>query len=201
MRVLIVDDHPVYRDGLAALVAQVFADAQVEQVGDADAAFESLARDPEFDLVLLDLAIPGLDGRATLPLMRTRFPAVPVVVISASDDAATARECIGQGASGFIPKSVRRDALAAALQAVIDGGVVLSPAPRRAVPRASGLTPRELDVLRRLGIGESNKAIARRLDISEATVRVHMSAVFRELGVASRTQALLEARRRGLLAD
>ena len=200
MNILIVDDHPVYRDGLAGLVAQVFGGARVAQAGDAGAAFDALAREPAFDLVLLDLAIPGLDGRTALPLMRARFPAVPVVVISASDDPEAARQCIALGACGFLPKSIRRDALASALQAVIDGGVVLSPTPRTAAP-AAGLTPRELEVLRRLGTGESNKAIARRLDISEATVRVHLTAVFRALGVASRTQALLEARRRGLLAD
>jgi len=199
MNVLIVDDHPVYRDGLAALVAQAFSGSRVSQAGDAGAAFEALARGPAFDLVLLDLAIPGLDGRAALPLMRARFPAVPVVVVSASDDPEAARQCMALGASAFIAKSVRRDALTSALQAVIDGGVVLSPTQRRSAP--PGLTPRELEVLRRLGSGESNKAIARRLDISEATVRVHLTAVFRELGVASRTQALLEARRRGLLVD
>jgi len=201
MKILIVDDHPVYRDGLAALLAQVFDGARIEQAGDAGQAFESLARDPDFDLVLLDLKIPGLDGRAALPLLRARFPTLPVVVVSASDNAATARECIAQGASGFIPKSARRDALAAALRTVIEGGVVHSPSVGDAAAKTAGLTRRELEVLQHLGAGESNKLIARRLDISEATVRVHLTAVFRELAVASRTQALIEARRRGLLFD
>ena len=199
MRVLIVDDHPVYRDGLAAVISQVFGDAQISQAGDAELALDMLAQDNAFDLVLLDLAIPGLGGRAALPQMRTRFPAVPVVVVSASEDAAIGAECIANGASGFITKSARRDAIAAALQAVLAGSVVLSPMARRAPPPAPGLTPRELEVLRWLGAGEPNKAIARRLGIAEATVRVHLTAVFRELGVSSRTQALLEARRRGLL--
>jgi len=200
MNILIVDDHPVYRDGLAALVAQLFAGSTVAQAADAGAAFDALARDPGVDLVLLDLAIPGLDGRAALPLLRSRFPAVPVVVVSAADDPRVASECIALGASGFVAKSVRREALAAALRAVVDGGVVVSPAaPRRLAP-AADLTPRELEVLRRLGAGESNKAIARRLDISEATVREHLTAVYRALDVASRTQAVLEAQRRGLLA-
>ena len=201
MKVLLVDDHPVYRDGLTALVMQLFDDARVEQVGDAAAMFERLESDPSVDLLLLDLSIPGLDGRAALPMLRTRFPAVPVVVVSASDDAETAAACMAQGASGFIPKSVRRDALAAALQAVLDGAVYLSPVPQSRPPAAAaaGLTPREVDVLRRLAVGESNKEIARKLEISEATVRAHCTAVFRCLGVASRTQALLEATRRGLI--
>ena len=201
MKVLIVEDHPIYSDGLATLVAQLFTGARVEQAGDAQAAFTRLALDPEFDLVLLDLAIPGLGGLAALPMLRTRFPSVPVVVVSASDDTGIASECIAQGASGFIAKSARRTALAAALQAVVDGGIVLSPVTQRAKSPVAGLTPRERDVLQQLGTGESNKTIARRLDISEATVRAHMTAIFRALGVASRTQAVLEARRRGLLVD
>lgn len=198
MRILIVDDHPVYRDGLAAVITQAFAGAQVVQAGEAASALETLSHRSDFDLVLLDLTIPGLDGRAALPMLRLRHPALPVVVISASDDTGVAAECIARGASGFIPKSARRDAIVAALRAVLDGAV-LAPAAHRAVS-PPGLTRREAEVLRHLGAGESNKAIARRLGISEATVRVHLTAVYRELGVASRTQALLEARRRGLLA-
>lgn len=201
MKFVVVDDHPVYRDGLAALLGQLFAGAQVMQAGDAGAAFALLAQHAAVDLVLLDLAIPGLDGRAALPVLRARFPAVPVVVVSASDDDVTAADCIVQGASGFITKSARREALEAALRAVVDGGVVLSRTATRGATRAPGLTPRELEVLRRLGAGDSNKLIARQLDMAEATVRVHLTAVFRELGVTSRTQALLEARRRGLLPD
>lgn len=200
MKVLIVDDHPLYREGLAALVAQAFPGAQVEQAGDADAAFAALARDPAFDLMLLDLAMPGLDGRAALRRLHVQLPALVVVVISASEDAAAANECIALGARGFFSKSARRAALACALEAVIDGGVVMAPTARRASSSAAGLTPREREVLEHLGQGDSNKAIARRLEISEATVRVHLTAVYRELGVASRTQALLEARRRGLLS-
>ena len=203
MRVLIVDDHPMYREGIAALVAQIFAGAEVEQAGDAEAMFERLAQFPCVDLVLLDLAIPGVDGRAALPLLRSRFPAVPVVVVSASDDSETASFCMEHGASGFVPKSVRRDMLAAALQAVIDGNVYLAPAVGRAILTrpGAGLSSRELDVLRRLGTGEANKVIARHLSISEATVRAHVTAVLRKLGVANRTQALIEARRRGLVSD
>jgi DNA-binding NarL/FixJ family response regulator len=200
VKVLIVDDHPVYRDGLAAVIAQAFVGAKVVQVAEAASAFEALSLRSDFDLVLLDLAIPGVDGRAALPLMRKSYPALPVVVISASEDAGVAAECIAHGASGFIPKSARRDAIVAALQAVLDGGVVLAPSARRAAS-PPGVTLREAEVLRHLGAGESNKAIARRLGISEATVRAHLTAVYRELGVTSRTQALLEARRRGLLTD
>jgi DNA-binding NarL/FixJ family response regulator len=211
MKLLIVDDHPVYLDGLAALVGQLFPGAQVEQAGTADLALHLLAHAPAdapFDLLLLDLGLPGLRGEAALPLLRTQFPALPVIVVSATDDAQLARTCIAQGASGFMHKSLRRQALAAALQAVLDGGVVNLSTQRLASLAAASqaengaeLTPRQHDVLHCLGRGYSNKLIARHLDIAEATVRAHLSAVFHALGASSRTQAVLEARRRGWLTD
>ena len=201
MNVLIVDDHPVYRDGLAALLVQLFADAHVTQASDVQKMFEVLEQDPRIDMLLLDLGLPAVGGSAALPQLRVRFPAIPVVVISATDDSAVADACMAQGASGFIPKSVRREALAAALQAVLDGDVYLAPTFRHGAqrPALSTLTRREIEVLRRMGAGEPNKVIARHLGISEATVRAHCSAVFRSFGVSSRTQAIAEANRRGLL--
>lgn len=198
MKILVVDDHPVYRDGLATLLPQIFADARVVQAADALGAFDELLRAPDCDLVLLDLSIPGLGGLQALQQLRSLHPAVPVVVVSAADDAATARACIDAGASGYIPKSARREILAAALAVIADGGVYLPPVLRIAgAASAKGLTAREREVLDGVCAGESNKLIARRLGISEATVRAHLGSVFRALGVASRTQAALAARQPG----
>lgn len=208
MKILIVDDHPIYRDGLAALVAQLFADAQVRVAGDAATAFEHLRRDAAVDLILLDLKLPGLDGRSALSQLRSLHPAVPVVVVSVDEDATTIRACIDAGASGYIPKSARKEILAAALAVVADGGIYLPPAMRQSqgaagthLPAAPtvALTVREREVLQGVCAGEPNKTIARRLGISEATVRAHLGAVFRALGVTNRTQAALAARRLGLI--
>lgn len=205
MKILIIDDHPIYRDGLAALVAQLFEDACVEQAGDVCAAFARLARSDTVDLVLLDLKLPGLDGRGALPELRKRHPDVPVVVISVEEDAATIRACIDAGASGYIPKSARKAILGAALAVVADGGIYIPPAmrqvgaDRRQASSSVSLTAREREVLQRVCAGEPNKTIARHLRISEATVRAHVGAIFRALGVSNRTQAAVSARRRGLM--
>lgn len=203
MQILIIEDHPIYREGLAALVTQVFADARVEQVGELAGALERLARDDALDLVLMDLKLPGVDGLAALATLRTRHPAVPVVIVSGDEDADTMRACIEAGASGYIPKSARREILSAALAVVADGGIYLPPALARTSTTASPtkqplLTAREREVLEGVCLGEPNKTIARRLAISEATVRAHLGAVFRALGVTNRTQAALSARRLGV---
>lgn len=208
MKTLIVDDHPLYREGLANLLQQIFPDACVEQAGDVHTALDVLARGGGTDLILLDLKLPGLDGRTALPDLRRLYPAVPVVIVSAEDDTATIRACIDAGASGYIPKAARREVLAAALTVVADGGVYLPPALRQLssapatmawTPHTPPLTQREREVLAGVCAGEANKVIARRLDISEATVRAHLGSVFRALGVANRTQAALVARQLGIL--
>lgn len=165
--------------------------------------------------------MPGLHGHSALPPLRCEFPAIKVVIVSASEDPHEAQRCITAGASGFIPKSARTEVLAAALRLIDDGGIYLpssllrlSPAtadePPGMLPRAARravnttdntLTPRELEVLRLLCEGHSNKDIARRLGIAEPTVRAHLAAVFRALGVVTRTQAAREGGRRGLVRD
>lgn len=208
MKTLIVDDHPLFREGLASLVQQIFPDVCVAQAGDAQTALDMLARDGGSDLILLDLKLPGVDGRSALADLRRQYPAVPVVVVSAEDDTATIRACIDAGASGYVPKAARREVLAAALTVVADGGVYLPPALRQspaspARPTTTTviptLTQREREVLAGVCAGEANKVIARRLEISEGTVRAHLGAVFRALGVENRTQAAMVARRLGLL--
>ena len=212
MLILVVDDHPLYRDALARLLPQIFADANIVQANDCDEAFRWLRSAPRCDIVLLDLDLPGIRGSTALTLMRREFPATTVVIVSASDHPDEARRCIAAGAAGFIPKSARLDVLRSALTLVREGGIYLPSMAVAEPPTASTsadatsmngekLTARELEVLRLLCLGHSNKVIANRLGIAEPTVRAHLSAVFRVLGVANRTQASREARRRRLVAD
>lgn len=212
MRILIVDDHPMYRDGLAALVQQLFEGARIQLSADAEDALARLAQEDAFDLVLLDLKLPGLGGRSVLAVLRDRHPGVPVMVVSTEDDADTIDACIAAGASGFMPKTARRETLAAALSIVIEGGIYLPPGlERTGAPPTTGaaaagrpdipITARELQVLQGVCAGDSNKTIARQLGISEATVRAHLGAVFRALEVTNRTQAALQASRLGLFPE
>ena len=221
MLILVIDDHPLYRDALARLLPQIFADVAVAQAEDCAAAFARLSQSPPYDLALLDLEMPGLHGHSVLAQLRRDFPALKVVIVSASENPHEAQRCIAAGASGFIPKSARTEVLVAALRLVNEGGIYLpsslldlaaAPAerPPSMLPRAdrkaantidNTLTPRELEVLRLLCQGHSNKDIARHLGIAEPTVRAHLSATFRALGVVNRTQAAREAGRRGLVRD
>lgn len=204
MKILIVEDHPLYSEGLALLILEIIPDAKVERAGHAITALQWLESDEAFDLVLLDLRMPGFDGASALLALRSRHPGVPVIVVSADEELDTIRGCIDAGASGYVPKSARKEILAAALAVVADGGIYLPPALRAVPPpthRAHGesLTAREIEILRAVCLGEANKTIARRLGISDATVRAHLGSVFRALRVQNRTQAALVARQRGLV--
>ncbi|MFO1318486.1 MAG: response regulator transcription factor [Burkholderiales bacterium] len=222
MLILIVDDHPLYRDALVRLLPQVFPAAHVHQASDCASALARLRQGPAADLVLLDLDLPGMDGRAGLACLREAFPQTRVVIVSATEQREAVARCLQGGAAGFIPKSAPTEVLAAALTLVRDGGVylpslLLEPAsgPPGAMLRAetadrvdtsgsgSGerLTPRETEVLTLLCAGHGNKAIGNQLGMSEATVRTHLTSVFRRLGVVNRTQAAREARRRRLVPD
>lgn len=149
MRILIIEDHPLYSEGLGLLLREIFPDATVERTGQAAAALACLEHDEAFDLVLLDLKMPGFDGRNALPALRSRHPTASVIVVSADEDLDTIRACIDAGASGYVPKSARKEILAAALAVVGDGGIYLPPTLRMAsasVPRPStlSLTAREM---------------------------------------------------------
>lgn len=223
MKILIVDDHPLYRDALCRLLAQVFPEARVSQAGNCVVALSHMRSESVVDIVLLDLDLPAMAGLDGLMRLRQEFPQTRVVIVSATERREAVLRCLQAGAAGFVPKSAPTEVLAAALMLVRDGGVylpslLLEPAsePQLAMPalRASDtaataadkgtgerLTPRETEVLSLLCAGHGNKAIANRLGMSEATVRTHLTAVFRRLGVSNRTQAAREARRRMLVPD
>ena len=205
MYVLIADDHPLVRDALSRIVCQLGPQVRVEEAGD----FESVCRhlDRELpDLLLLDLNMPGMDTLAGLRRLRQRYPSLSTVVASGQDDPVTIRTVLATGASGFISKADPPQTLISALRLVSSGGVyvsarLLGASGDGAAPLpadASGLTPRQLDVLNLLLLGHPNKQIARNLGLTEGTVKIHIAAILRALQARNRTEAVLRARALGL---
>ena len=212
MRLLVVDDHPIVREGLAAFLEQLGPDTKVLQAGDASRALALAAEHFDLDVVILDLALPGLNGMSAIAEFGRVRPELPVIVLSASEDARQAREALAQGALGYVPKSASRQTLVSAIQLVLNGEIYVPPLilseTAAAKPMAQGvgpnpprplLTDRQTDVLRRLSAGQSNKTIARDLDLSEKTVKAHITAIFRALNVINRTQAAAAGRGAGLV--
>jgi DNA-binding NarL/FixJ family response regulator len=203
-RFIIADDHAMYRAGLRLLLQDSFGPATILDVPDLPALERELKADANFGLAIVDLGMPGMDGAATLTRLRREFPGVRFVVVSGSEDRQNVLDVLAAGGFGFIPKSLDPDAMVAAFRQVMEGGVyapsLLAVGPQtQAGASASGgltednLTPRQGDVLHLLGMGRSNKEIARSLDISEGTVKIHLAAIFRLLNVRNRTEAVLKA--------
>jgi DNA-binding NarL/FixJ family response regulator len=202
-RLVIADDHPLFRGALREAVAGQFADADIAEAGAFDDVVAQLDRGGDVDLVLLDLAMPGVRGFSGLMFLRAQFPSVPVVVVSANDDPAVIRRCMDFGASGFIPKTLGVDVMRAAIARVLAGGVWTPPDvdlsgrpdadTAELIGRLASLTPQQVRVLMMLSEGMLNKQIAYGLAVSEATVKAHVSAILQKLGVESRTQAVIAA--------
>lgn len=210
MRILVVDDHPLMADALGFAVRTLDRATQVETAGDLRGAI-ARAAEAAFDLCLLDLGLPDCSGLQALERMRDALPGLPVVVVSGSGDVAGVLEALDLGAMGYIPKTSPRDVLLAAVRLVASGGIYVPVEALRARAAAGSapisgaadlaLSARQHEVLGLLLKGLPNKLIARKLDISENTTKIHVSAVLRALGVASRTQALIAAHRLGLRLD
>jgi DNA-binding NarL/FixJ family response regulator len=210
-RFIIVDDHPLFRGALSQALGDAFADAEVLEAGSLDELIQLLAPAGEIDLILLDLTMPGVHGVSGLLYLRAQHPEVPVVIVSASDDPSTIRQCLDCGASGFIPKSQPVEAMRDAIRKIIGGEVWLptdvdltsAPAGETAelVTRMSTLTPQQVRVLMMLGEGLLNKQIAFKLGVSEATIKAHVSAILQKLGVDSRTQAVIAINKIGGSGD
>ena len=200
-RIIIVDDHPMFRDALRQSISVGSDEIEILEAGELTELTDTLGQTTDVDLLLLDLTIPGVRGFSGLLLLRAQYPEIPVVIVSAREDARTVKRCIEIGASGYIPKSLPVDDIRTAVSTVLNGEIWVPSEYDLAVDsdtleddivtRLTKLTPQQVRVLVMLGEGLLNKQIAHRLDISEATVKAHVSAIFQKLDVDSRTQAVI----------
>jgi DNA-binding NarL/FixJ family response regulator len=193
----------LFRGALREAVAGSFVNADIAEAGCFDEISKLIDRHGEVDLVLLDLAMPGVRGFSGLLYLRAQYPGVPVVVVSGNQDLAVVRRCMEFGASGFIPKTLPVEMIRDAIGKVLEGAVWypsdVDPAfggdseTRQLVSRLASLTPQQVRVLTMLSEGLLNKQIAYALGVSEATVKAHVSAILQKLGADSRTQAVIIA--------
>lgn len=207
-RVLIADDHPLVRDGLRTVISVAFDQADLFEASSVAEAVEIIEREGDFDLVLLDLNMPDAEGFSGLTMLRDRFPALPIVMVSAAADGHVASAAIANGAAGFIPKSLKRSQIVGAIQSILAGNIYLPedfglpPGGDSEIAdirrRIDTLTPQQRVVLGLVVAGKLNKQIAYELDVSMTTVKAHVSAILAKLNVYSRTQAVILANKIGL---
>ena len=212
MKILVVDDHPLIREAMKLVLQQLDADIEVLEAGNCADALAAADQHPDLGLILLDIQLPCMSGLDALGSFRERHPAIPVVVLSGSESRHDVMRAIDGGAMGFIPKSQPSRVMINALRLVLAGGVYLpaeilsqqaAPAAAPAVgavhaPADLGLTGRQSEVLALLIQGKPNKIICRELSLAEGTVKIHVTAILRALGVANRTQAVIAVSRLGL---
>ena len=202
MKTLLVDDHALFRAGLRMPLRTIRPDASPIEASTIDEALAACAEHPDLQIVLLDLSLRDESGLDALRRLREAAPVAAVVVVSGSEEVSTIHACLDAGAMSYIPKSVAPDVLTEAMRHVLAGRVWL-PEQISALEAAESatrpvLTPRQLDVMRCLNRGLPTKTISRELDLSENTVKEHIAAIFRALGVVNRTQAVIRASRLGL---
>jgi DNA-binding NarL/FixJ family response regulator len=206
VRFLIVDDHPLFREALQLAIQSAYPGAEIVEASSIAAAKEALAHKQAFDLLLLDLTMPGTRGFDGLLELRTAWPKQPIVIVSAHEDPRIIHEAMTCGAAGYISKSVKKPELAEAIQDVMSGLVTLpkdypppsTPAASREADlatRVASLTRQQLRVLQMVRQGMLNKQIAHELSVGETTVKAHVSEIMRKLNVVSRTQAVIEVAR------
>ena len=207
--ILLADDHALFRQGIRHLIADSIKGAQVVEADGFDSALEALATHGGAALMVLDLRMPGMAGASSLRAMRDAYPTAKLVVLSASESRHDILEALSAGVHGYITKTAQPEDIAAAFKYVLGGGDYVPPllsqgADDSSLPPEPGavhapaidltrFTPRQRDVLRLLAAGNSNKEIARELDLAEGTVKIHLAAIFRALNARNRTEAVVLA--------
>lgn len=207
MKILIVDDHSLFREGVSHLLRELEEGVEILDAPDFDCALQLVANYRDLDLVLLDLNIPGRDGFSALEEFTSKYPVLPVVMLSASIECSDIQKCIDLGAVGYIPKDTSSSVMLNALRLILSGGIYLPPVMINAQAQHSQdetkklrhLTKRQLEVLALLSQGRANKQIARDLNLAEVTVKMHVTAIFKLLDVKNRTQAAMAADKLGLV--
>jgi len=199
---IVADDHPLFREALIHAIGNCVEEASIIEADSLDTLQVVVEANPDADLLLLDLNMPGVSGFSALAYIRNNHASLPTVIVSAMDDPAVIRRSIQHGASGFIPKSSAIATLEAGIRAVLDGEVWvpdgidlqddrLDSEEAKIAAALSSLTPHQFRVLMMLGEGLLNKQIAYQLSVSEATIKAHVTAILRKMGVNNRTQAVL----------
>ena len=206
-KILIADDHPLFREAIARVVGDGFPGSERLETADLDATLAVTADEEDLDLILLDLNMPGMSGLTGLLQLRNEAPTIPVAIISAEEDKNVMLQAVSCGAVGFLTKSSPKEQLIKAIAQILEGNIYLpSEIMRASAARAhepnersisaeqlETLTRKQIQVLERMTRGESNKMIAYNLNIAETTVKAHVSAILRKLGVSNRVQAILSA--------
>jgi len=210
MKILLIDDHPLFRAGICTIIAELDEQVQPVEASSCEEAMKLISAQDNFDLILLDLNLPGMDGLTGLHKLRNVTPSTPIVVLSASEDHASIKEAITQGAKGYIPKSASSAVILSAIHLVFSGGIYLPMAifdedkicnkPDKVVNQNGEiLTKRQRDVLVLVAQGKTNKSIALLLNMAENTVRVHVAAIMKFFDANNRTEATYVAKQQGLL--
>ena len=208
MKILVIDDHVLIREALRGVLKELRDDASIIEAPDSRRALQCIEENPDLELILLDLNLPDGSGFDVLAELRERYPAIPVVMLSASSDRDDIARALDLGALGYIPKSAQREVMLSAFMLIFAGGIYVppeilgrpQPAPaidplpgRRPSAAELGLTLRQMDVLALMMRGKSNKAICRALDVAEPTVKNHVTAILKALKATNRTEAVIAA--------
>lgn len=212
MKILLADDHALFREGMRYVLQQLSDGVEIVEAGNFQEAVNLAARHPDTDLALLDLYMPGSAGPKSVGYFHQRYPHIPLVVVSGEDERANIEKVMNYGAVGFVCKSSNVETMLDALNLVLSGGVYVPPeilskhifeaehADKRSLhTNEQGLTPRQMEVLRHICAGMSNKEIAFTIGLAEGTVKIHVAAVYQTLNVNSRVEAVIVAEHLGLV--
>lgn len=215
LKLLVIDDHPLVREGVVAALQTLGKDTHVLAAGDGEEGLSLAFDNPDLDLVLLDIALPGMSGFRLITRLHDRLPSLPIVVLSALEEPENVRQAISAGAMGFVPKSAAPYVLIQALNEVLEGNIsvpqrlcdtedgALEPGnpdtPPQPPPDVGQLSMRQIEVLSGICQGKTNRQIGDELTLSEKTIKAHVTSIFKVLGVVNRTQAVLVARRLGMM--
>lgn len=208
----VADDHPLFRNAILEVIKQHYPDANIEQSIDLDSTILGLEGKPETDLLLLDLQMPGSQDLFGLIMIREKFPSIPVAIISAIENSGTINRAMGHGASGYIPKSCSPQTINHAIHTILNGGRwvpddfrdCLTPVDREEkdlAAKIATLTLQQYRVLCYLREGWLNKQIGYEMGVTEATIKAHITAIFRKLGITNRTQAVIMLSKMALHED